>query len=101
MVARFHAAMADLDVAITVSGMDPACRIDDDAAIEKTYGRQARAPFNLTGSPAMSVLSGFASSGLPLAIQIVAKPFQEAMIYRVAHAYEQATEWTKRRPVYD
>lgn len=101
MVARFHAAMADLDVAITVSGMDPACRIDDEAMVDKTYGRQARAPFNLTGSPAMSVLSGFASSGLPLAIQIVAKPFQEAMIYRVAHAYEQATEWTKKHPVYN
>jgi aspartyl-tRNA(Asn)/glutamyl-tRNA(Gln) amidotransferase subunit A len=32
-------------------------------------------------------------------MQIVGKPFQEAMIYRVAHAYERATEWTKRRPV--
>jgi aspartyl-tRNA(Asn)/glutamyl-tRNA(Gln) amidotransferase subunit A len=98
MVARFHAAMADLDAAITVSGMEPACRIDDDAMVDKTYGRQARAPFNLTGSPAMSILSGFASSGLPLSIQIVGKPFQEAMVYRVAHAYEQATAWTKKHP---
>jgi len=49
----------------------------------------------------MSVLSGFALSGLPLSIQIVGKPFQEAMVYRVAAAYERATEWTKKHPAYD
>lgn len=99
LVDRFHAAIADVDAVVTVSSMEPACRIDDDGMIERTYGRQARAPFNLTGSPAMSVPTGFSSSGMPLSMQIVGKPFQEAMIYRVAHAYERATEWTKRRPV--
>ena len=71
---------------------------DDDGMIERTYGRQARAPFNLTGSPAIAVPTGYSSSGMPLSMQIVGKPFREAMIYRVAHAYERATEWTKRRP---
>lgn len=98
LVDRFHAAIADVDAVVTVSSMEPACRIDDDRMIERTYGRQARAPFNLTGSPAMSVPTGFSSSGMPLSMQIVGKPFQEAMIYRVAHAYERATAWTKRRP---
>jgi len=95
---RFHAAIADLDVAITVSSMDPACRIDDDALVDRTYGRQARAPFNLTGSPALAVPTGFSKDGMPLSMQIVGKPFQEATVYRVAAAYERATEWTKRRP---
>ena len=95
---RFHAAIADLDVAVTVSSMEPACEIDDDAEIERSYGRQARAPFNLTGSPAISVPTGFASNGLPLAMQIVGKPFDEAMVYRVARAYEKATDWTNRQP---
>jgi aspartyl-tRNA(Asn)/glutamyl-tRNA(Gln) amidotransferase subunit A len=99
LVDRFHAAIAGVDVVVTVSSMEPACRIDDDGMIERTYGRQARAPFNLTGSPAMSIPTGYSSSGMPLSMQIVGKPFQEAMIYRVAHAYERATEWTKRRPV--
>jgi aspartyl-tRNA(Asn)/glutamyl-tRNA(Gln) amidotransferase subunit A len=94
----FHALFADVDVAITASSMDPACRIDDPQAIEYTYGRQARAPFNVTGSPALSVPTGFSSSGLPLGMQIVGKPFTEALIYRVAHAYEQATQWTERHP---
>ena len=94
----FHALFADIDVAITASSMDPACRIDDPQAVEYTYGRQARAPFNVTGSPALSIPTGFSSSGLPLAMQIVGKPFTEALIYRVAHAYEQATQWTQRHP---
>ena len=98
LVDRFHAAMDGLDAAITISSMEPACPIDDDAMVERTYPRQARAPFNLTGSPAISVPTGFSSTGLPLSMQIVAKPFKEAMIYRVAQAYEQATAWTKKHP---
>jgi aspartyl-tRNA(Asn)/glutamyl-tRNA(Gln) amidotransferase subunit A len=94
----FHALFADIDVAVTASSMDPACRIDDPQAVEYTYSRQARAPFNVTGSPALSVPTGFSSSGLPLSMQVVGKPFTEALIYRVAHAYEQATQCTERHP---
>jgi aspartyl-tRNA(Asn)/glutamyl-tRNA(Gln) amidotransferase subunit A len=94
----FHALFFDIDVAVTASSMDPACRIDDPKAVEYTYGRQARAPFNVTGSPALSVPVGFSKSGLPLAMQIVGKPFSEALIYRVAHAYERATRWVERHP---
>jgi len=94
----FHALFDEIDVAITASSMDPACRIDDPEAVEYTYGRQARGPFNVTGSPALSVPTGFSTSGLPLAMQIVGKPFTEALIYCVAHAYEQATGWTERHP---
>ena len=98
LVDRFHAAIKDLDAAVTISSMEPACRIDDDAMVDRTYPRQARAPFNLTGSPAISVPTGFSSGGMPLSMQIVGKPFREATVYRVAQAYEQATEWTKKRP---
>jgi aspartyl-tRNA(Asn)/glutamyl-tRNA(Gln) amidotransferase subunit A len=98
MADAFHALFDEIDVAVTASSLDPACRLDDPEAVEYTYRRQARAPFNVTGSPALSVPVGFTKTGLPLAIQIVGKPFSEALIYRVAHAYEQATEWTKRHP---
>jgi aspartyl-tRNA(Asn)/glutamyl-tRNA(Gln) amidotransferase subunit A len=63
-----------------------------------TYGRQAHAPFNLTGNPAVAVPTGFASTGLPLSMQIIGKPFDEATVYRVARAYEQATAWTSQHP---
>jgi aspartyl-tRNA(Asn)/glutamyl-tRNA(Gln) amidotransferase subunit A len=98
MADAFHALFSQIDVAVTASSMDPPCRIDDPKAVETTYGRQARAPFNVTGSPALSVPAGFTKSGLPLGIQIVGKPFDEAMIYRVANAYEQATSWVKQHP---
>ena len=98
MADAFHALFSEMDVAVTASSMDPACRIDDPQAVEYTYGRQARAPFNVTGSPALSVPAGFSKAGLPLAIQVIGKPFGEAMVYRVANAYEQATEWSKRHP---
>jgi aspartyl-tRNA(Asn)/glutamyl-tRNA(Gln) amidotransferase subunit A len=94
----FHALFAEVDVIVTASSMDPACRIDDEQAVDYTYGRQARAPFNVTGSPALSMPTGFSKSGLPLAMQIVGKPFSEALIYRVAHAYEQATDWVTMHP---
>ncbi|HWI13513.1 MAG TPA: amidase [Burkholderiales bacterium] len=94
----FHALFAEVDVIVTASAMDPACRIDDAQAIEFTYGRQARAPFNVTGSPAISVPVGFSKAGLPLGMQIVGAPFTEALVYRVAHAYEQATRWVDRHP---
>ncbi len=95
---EYNDAMRDFDVAITVSSMDPACEIEDEVEAERTYGRQARTPFNLTGAPAMSVPTGFSKAGLPLSMQIVGKNFDEALIYQVAHAYEKATNWTERRP---
>ncbi|HEX6005984.1 MAG TPA: amidase, partial [Burkholderiales bacterium] len=95
---EFHALFSDVDVVITASALDPACRIDDAEALDRTYPRQARAPFNVTGSPALAVPVGFTKSGLPLGMQIVGKPFSEALLYRVARAYERETQWNERHP---
>jgi aspartyl-tRNA(Asn)/glutamyl-tRNA(Gln) amidotransferase subunit A len=48
------------------------------------------APFNLTGLPAISIPCGFSKEGLPIGMQLVAKPWAEAKLLRAAHAYEQA-----------
>ena len=55
-------------------------------------------PFNLTGLPAISLPGGFTDGNLPAGLQIVARAFEEATCFRVAFAYEQATEWHSRRP---
>ncbi|HEY1269301.1 MAG TPA: amidase family protein [Candidatus Binatia bacterium] len=54
--------------------------------------------FSFYGLPAISVPCGVASSGLPIGLQISGNHFAEATVLALAHAYEQATEWHKRRP---
>jgi aspartyl-tRNA(Asn)/glutamyl-tRNA(Gln) amidotransferase subunit A len=56
-------------------------------------------PFNLTGLPALSVPCGFTSRALPIGLQIAGKPFDEATVLRLAHAYEQHTDWHRRQPL--
>jgi aspartyl-tRNA(Asn)/glutamyl-tRNA(Gln) amidotransferase subunit A len=91
-------ALAGFDAALTASGMDPTVRIDDAEACLRVYPRQARQPFNVTGQPALAMPAGFTKDGRPLSLQLVGHPFREAMVYRIAAAYERATEWTKRHP---
>ncbi|MBA3530680.1 MAG: Asp-tRNA(Asn)/Glu-tRNA(Gln) amidotransferase subunit GatA [Ardenticatenales bacterium] len=56
------------------------------------------APFNLTGLPALSLPCGFTESGLPIGLQLVARPWAEDQLLRAAYAYEQATTWHERKP---
>jgi aspartyl-tRNA(Asn)/glutamyl-tRNA(Gln) amidotransferase subunit A len=54
--------------------------------------------FNLTGHPALVLPCGFNKEGMPISIQVVGRHRQESMVLRVAHTYEQLTEWHLRRP---
>jgi len=99
LVAAVEAALADCDLLLTASSMDPACRIDDPEAVEITYPRQARTPFNVTGHPALTLMCGLSQAeGLPLSLQLVGRFFAEATIYRAAAGYEAAAPWKDRRP---
>jgi aspartyl-tRNA(Asn)/glutamyl-tRNA(Gln) amidotransferase subunit A len=56
---------------------------------------------NLAGNPGISIPCGFAAMDgvqLPIGLQLIGKPFEEAALLEIAHAYEQSTEWHKRRP---
>ena len=55
-------------------------------------------PVNLAGLPGVSVRCGFSLAGLPIGLQFIGRPFDEATLLRAAHAYEQATSWQTRRP---
>jgi len=93
------AAMEGLDVMVTATASGEAPRIAD---VPKWTSMQRPGfvmPFSLTGVPAMSVCTGFGAGGLPVAMQLVGKPFSEPTLFRAAYAYERATEWRKRRPL--
>ena len=91
-------ALADLDILVSASQTGEAPRID---AVPK-WGNLERPsltmPFNVTGYPAMSVCTGFGEGGLPVCMQLIAKPFAEPMLFQVGHAYETETQWRKQRP---
>jgi aspartyl-tRNA(Asn)/glutamyl-tRNA(Gln) amidotransferase subunit A len=56
-------------------------------------------PFNLSGHPACALPCGFTAAGLPIGMQIVGRPFDEATVLRAADAYQRLTDWHTRRPV--
>ncbi len=55
-------------------------------------------PWNTLGLPALSLPCGFSAAGLPIGLQLVGRPFDEATVLRVGHAYEQAAGFFRRRP---
>jgi aspartyl-tRNA(Asn)/glutamyl-tRNA(Gln) amidotransferase subunit A len=98
IIAAIEDALRDVDVLLTANAMDPPCRIDDEEALARTYPRQARGPFNLTGHPAIVLMSGLSKAGLPLSMQLVSRSFDEATLFRAASGYERASGYAKRRP---
>ena len=98
MIDAVNDAFRDVDVLITVNGMDTASRLDDPADMARTYPRQARAPFNLTGHPALAMMSGLSKSGLPLSVQLIGRYNDEVTLLRAAAAYERVTNWSKHHP---
>jgi aspartyl-tRNA(Asn)/glutamyl-tRNA(Gln) amidotransferase subunit A len=91
-------AAADVDILLTATQPAEAMRIDCVPKWTNLERPSFTIPFNISGYPAMSVCSGFGEGGLPVAIQLVAKPFDEATLLRAGYAFEQATPWSKQRP---
>ncbi len=69
----------------------------DVAAVVSRLTRNTR-PTNYLGLPALSVPAGFSRTGLPLAFQLMGRPFSEALLFRAAHLYQRETEWHTRVP---
>ncbi len=58
-------------------------------------------PFNVSGQPALSVPCGFSSDNLPIGLQLAGRPFAEGMLLRIAHQYQQDTDWHHHMPPLD
>ncbi len=72
-------------------------RVEDIIARMGRFSRLTR-PFNGLGLPVLSLPCGFSTRGLPLALSIVGRPFDEATVLRAGQAYERAAGWVSRRP---
>jgi aspartyl-tRNA(Asn)/glutamyl-tRNA(Gln) amidotransferase subunit A len=91
-------AMADLDILVSASQTGEAPKITEVPKWGNLEKPSLTMPFNVTGFPAMSVCSGFGVGGLPVCVQLIAKPFAEPTLFRAGHAYEAATNWRAKRP---
>lgn len=69
----------------------------DDVRSRFFFRRSYSASYALAALPAISIPGGFTSDGLPIGLQLGARPFAEAALLQAAHAYEQATSWHQRR----
>ncbi len=91
LIGLVEAALAEVDVLMCASSMDPPSRIDQPEVVARTYPRQARTPFNTTGHPALAMMAGLSRDGLPLSVQFVGRNFAEATLFQVARAWERAS----------
>jgi aspartyl-tRNA(Asn)/glutamyl-tRNA(Gln) amidotransferase subunit A len=93
------AVMRDVDVLVTPTSPKPAEKLADFDHEKRLLGQISfMGMWNLTGLPALAVPCGFSSTGLPLSMQIVGKPFDEATVLRVGDAYQQCVDWQMRVP---
>lgn len=85
------------DVLVT-TGFGPAPRLDAYRTANFWQRSNVFTPSNVTAGPALELCNGFSKNGLPLGMQVLGRPFDEATVLRVGHAYQQATDWHVRRP---
>jgi aspartyl-tRNA(Asn)/glutamyl-tRNA(Gln) amidotransferase subunit A len=98
LCAEVAAAMAGVDVLVTAASPFPAQKL---AEVPKwlMYDKPSiTSPFNVTGLPALATCAGFDAAGMPLSVQIVGRPFGDALVLALGDAYEMANGWRSQRP---
>jgi aspartyl-tRNA(Asn)/glutamyl-tRNA(Gln) amidotransferase subunit A len=96
----FDAAFQEVDVLVAPTAPTPAFKIGEkiDDPLQMYLSDVFTVPVNLAGMPGISVPCGFSSTGLPIGLQIIGRPFAEATVLRVAYAFEQHTDYHRRKP---
>ncbi len=100
---RLGALFHEIDLLLCPPMQTPALPAAMMAAIPGRFRRIAPAlrftgPFNVSGSPTLTLPCGVTRQGLPLGLQLVGRPYEEALLLRAGAAYEAATEWHRRHP---
>ncbi|MBI2461810.1 MAG: Asp-tRNA(Asn)/Glu-tRNA(Gln) amidotransferase subunit GatA [Candidatus Rokubacteria bacterium] len=96
----FERAFAEVDVIVTPTSPSAAFRLGEktEDPLQMYLSDIFTISVNLAGLPGVSLPCGFTAAGLPIGLQLIGQAFDEATLLRVAHAYEQATDWHTRRP---
>ena len=95
LTAAVQAKLQSYDVLLTASSLVPAPRFEDSPSAMLSAAPMQTMPFNVTGHPALSVPTGLTPDGLPMGLQIVGRPFDEATVLRVGRAVEVLSGWDK------
>ncbi|MBV9018693.1 MAG: amidase [Alphaproteobacteria bacterium] len=91
--------LQQVDAFVTAAALNVAEKADPNGPDRLVSAPSITMPFSIGGLPAIAIPCGFSKAeGLPLSLQIAAAPFQEAVVLRIAHAYQQATNWHKKHP---
>jgi aspartyl-tRNA(Asn)/glutamyl-tRNA(Gln) amidotransferase subunit A len=96
ITAEFLDAFATMDVLVTPTTAYPAHPINGRSPQADMHSLTR--PISLTGLPALAVPCGFTGLGLPVSMQLIGRAWEESTLLRLAHAYEQTTDWHRRRP---
>lgn len=99
---EFDAAFEKYDALITPTSPTVPFKIGEkaDNPLQMYLSDVCTLPINIAGVPAISIPAGFAD-GLPVGMQVIGKPFSEPTLFKISHAYQQATDWHKQRPRLD
>ena len=105
IIASIQPLYAKYDV-LLAAGFGPAPRLDAHKTVNFWQKSNVFTPSNVWGGPSLAVPVGTSGGlqggtnggGLPLGMQIIGRPFNEATVLRVGHAYQQATDWHTRHP---
>ena len=98
----FDKAFAECDVIAGPTSPTPAFKIGERTAdpLAMYLADIYTISCNLAGIPGISIPCGFSKGGLPMGLQLLAPPFEEEKLLRVARMYERATSWHTRRPLF-
>ena len=92
-------ALRKVDAFITAGALTVADRAAPNLPDRLVSAPSITMPFSVGGLPALAIPCGFSrAEGLPLSLQIAAGPFAEGLVLRIAHAYQQATDWHRQHP---
>jgi len=97
MLAEMEPLYQKHDVLVTASS-GPAPRLDRYSILNAWIRPNIHTAFSVTGGPCVAICNGFSGDDLPLSMQIAGRPFDDATVLSAAHAYEQANQWSARRP---